>query len=51
MINRQMLIQKNTFNVLSSCCPLKNMLSNVSLGFFSIDAILAHAIQAWDLVL
>ena len=23
MINLQMLIQKNTFNVLSSCCPLE----------------------------
>ena len=45
-----MLIQKNTFNGLSSCCPFeKNMLSNVCLGFFGADAILAHA-KAWDLV-
>ena len=40
----------NTFNVLSSCCPIKNMLSNVCLGFFGTNAILAHA-KAWDLVL
>ena len=51
MINLQMLIKKNTLNVLSSCCPFeKKMLSNVCLGFFGADAILAHA-KAWDLVL
>ena len=50
VINLQMMIQKSTFNVLSSCCPFeKNMLSNVCLGFFGVDAILAHA-KAWDLV-
>ena len=43
-----MLIKKNTLNVLSSCCPFeKKMLSNVCLGFFGADAILAHA-KAWD---
>ena len=43
IINLQMLIKKNTFNVLRSCCPLKNLLSNVCLGFFhGADAILAH---------
>ena len=46
IINLQMLIKKNTFNVLS----WKNMLSNVCLGFFGADAILEHA-KAWDLVL
>ena len=47
-INLQMLIPKNTFNVLSSCFPLNNVLSNI--GFFGGDAILAYA-KAWDLVL
>ena len=51
MIDLQMLIKKYIFNVLRSCCPLKkNVLSNVCLGFFSADTILAHA-KAWDLVL
>ena len=30
MINLQMLIQKNTFNIFSSCCPLKKMCSAMS---------------------
>ena len=50
MINLQMPIQKNTFNVLNSCCPSKTVVSNVCLSFFGADAILAHA-KAWDLVL
>ena len=42
---------KNTFNVLSSCCPFeKNVLSNIYVGFFGADAILANT-KAWDLVL
>ena len=42
---------KNTFTVLSSCRPVKkNLLSNVFLSFFGMDAILAHA-QAWDPVM
>ena len=41
---------KNTFNVLSTWCPLKNILSYVCLSFFGTDTILAHA-KAWDLVL
>ena len=47
-----MLIQTNTFNVLSSCCPLKKTCKagNGCLGFFCADTILAHA-KAWDLVL
>ena len=40
MIDLQMLIQKNTFSILSLCCPLRNVLSNVCLGFFGADAIL-----------
>ena len=51
MINLQMMIQKNTFNVLSSSCPFEKKCSAiVCLGFFGADAILAHA-KAWDLVL
>ena len=51
MINLQMLIQKNTFNVISSCCPFKKTCSAMSASvFFGTDAILAHA-KAWDLVL
>ena len=51
IINLQMLIQKNTFNVLSSSSPFeKNVPSNVCLGFFAADAILEHP-KAWDLVL
>ena len=51
MINLQMLIQKNTFIVLSSCCPFEKTCSAMSaLVFFGADAILANA-KAWDLVL
>ena len=51
MINLQMLTQKNTFNVLSLSSPFeKNVLSNVCLGFFGSDTILAHA-KDWDRVL
>ena len=50
MINLQMLIQKNTFNISSSSSPFKNVLNNVCLGFFGAGAILEHA-KAWDLVL
>ena len=51
MINLQMLIQKNTFNVIGSCCPFKKTCSGMSASvFFGMDAILAHA-KAWDLVL
>ena len=51
MINLQMLIQKNTFNVISSCCPFKKTYSAMSASvFFGTDAILAHA-KAWNLVL
>ena len=50
-VNLQMMIQKNTFNVLSSSSPFeKNVLSNVCLSFFGADAILERA-EAWDLVL
>ena len=50
MINLQMLIQKNTFNVLSSCrcCPFKEKRAQQCLA--RADTILAHA-KAWDLVL
>ena len=42
---------KNTFNVLSSCCPFEKTCSAMSaLVFFGADAILANA-KAWDLVL
>ena len=47
-----MLIQKNTFNVLSSCCHFEKRRSAmpVCLDFFGVDAILAYA-EDWDLVL
>ena len=42
---------KNTFNVLSSCCPFEKTCSAMSaLVLFGADAILANA-KAWDLVL
>ena len=48
MINLQMLIQKNTFNVLSSCCPLKKK-ANLPQFLWGTHH-LTHA-KAWDLVL
>ena len=36
MINLQMLIKKSTFNVLSSCCPLKNALSSAMYASVSL---------------
>ena len=56
MTNLQMLIQKNTFKVLSSCCPFKKCAQHMSasVSFFGTDketdTILAH-VKAWDLVL
>ena len=47
MINYQMLIQTNTFNVVSIEKTCSALSASVSFG---VDAILAHA-KAWDLVL
>ena len=51
MINFQMLIQKKNIQCFKFMLSFKkNVLSNVCLGFFGTDAILAYA-KAWDLVL
>ena len=51
IINLQMLIQKKYIQCFKFKFSFwKNVLSNVCLGFFNVDAILAHA-KAWDLVL
>ena len=42
---------KKYIQCFKSCCPFeKNVLSNVCLGFFGADSILAN-VKAWDLVL
>ena len=51
MLNLQMLTQKKYIQCFKFMLSFwKNMLSNVHLHFFGVDAILAHA-KAWDLLL